>query len=1094
MSSNSSNNQQLTFDNDDYIIGFASINGNFYFCWQQAKLEEQSQSKIKEILTYNQQYHSTPIDNNTTTTMDNNIPLIDNNDLDINTINNLNIDNLNNHISIHPSTKETNFSLCVKNKQIYANLKKFIKKLIKQNQPYQSYLINSNQSILMKQFLVSSNTWLEFAMNLPFISNKFAKLKAKEVKRLLAMYSTEWNYIEHLDLRELFNLYINNNNTINDNNTINGNRLLEYLNGLEIKTFKRRSHLLSCSWVCKCPNGKIDVFNELLNIIKIIIPNLNIFEKLLLNLYDLNKNNNESKKMTICDLVLQCDSLLQSNNLNNLNNLTKYTRPETSIFSEIKRISNSNFTNNFIKELSIIISLNIFQSLKYKFDFSHKKQKSFAANDFKKLYMIVDVDTQKQKTAFNAKIQQVYLLFLKYLEKQSFHYKLNHHHHNIKEENKEEINKILDENEKMKLINELIQFITFDKEYRCYQRYYDLLKTEEDDTNRTFGWFQSPYQLKAIQLLKYLNFKKLNWIEIYLNRIHAKNRFDDEIVKEIERECDNNNNSNYGNNRMSFLHLAHMTFTIDKKGTMDCDDAFTILYYDNCTIQIAIHITDVASTILRNVNLSNTINSNNNNQQQHAIFQSAIFREAEKRIQSIYVPGNSTEQTYAPLLPKTLSEERLSLIDQTKPKEVISHIFQLSINGNVEFKGVTKGIIQVGNANNFFFQQADEKIDSPYAESYWKLLYDCCCEIHNLRLKNGAKKFTPGVLAYGEVNLKLNKLGTCTNKEEKNEEDLNLDNCEIEVHDHKQTPSKSSRIITEFSILLNATMAKFFYENGIVGLYKEFYQTYHTLLPENIKEMNIEEFINVASLVDLNNKNGNNEMNYLAQNKLQQLQNYNDLLEYENELKLQNSRHVTNIGKITTNPRKFNQNIIGVELYMQISSPLRRWLDLVLQLQLVHFLNTIENNIFWTGPEMSLFSEDLLHFWSEKVSDKIQQVKDMERQVMYHYMITFLFQQFNNKQLNNYLLLLPVISEINFRKGKRVSKVCNVPDYIDLNNLIRNDRPIITQLLRLRLVNYNYFAMDINVTSNTVHMDEITIIKVIEVDPYTHTIHAEMVI
>ena len=147
---------QLNFDEDDYIVGFASFNGSLYFCWQKASKESESQSKIREILNQSSKYTST--------------------------------------------SDETLFSTCIKNKSIYAALKKFVKKLIKQNQPYNPYLINSHSSILMKLFLLSSNTWLEFAANLPAISNKFAKLKAREVKLLLSEYSTEWYYFEDLGL------------------------------------------------------------------------------------------------------------------------------------------------------------------------------------------------------------------------------------------------------------------------------------------------------------------------------------------------------------------------------------------------------------------------------------------------------------------------------------------------------------------------------------------------------------------------------------------------------------------------------------------------------------------------------------------------------------------------------------------------------------------------------------------------------------------------------------------------------------------------------------------------------------------------------
>ena len=1000
--------QAITFAEDEYIIGFASMNGSFYFCWQLASKESESQNKIRDILTAHSEY------------------------------------------SVGLAS-ETMFSVCIKNKSIYAALKKFVKKLIKQNQPYNPYLVNSHSSMLMKQFLISSNTWLEFSANLPSISNKFAKLKAREVKQLLAEFSTEWNYFDFLDFTKAEHL----SSFMNDSEEKLIQDLLDKVSQDQYSKFKRRSHLLTCSWVCKCPNGLTDVFKELVKVIRSIYEILPYNEERLNQIFESEKNNAKAQKMTICELVAKIEKIdIEASKE------FKHKKPEVSIFSE-KRSVDVGFTEQFLKELAAIFALNVYQGLKYKYDFTHKKQKG-AANDFKKLYTIVDVETQKQKTAFNAKIQSAY-----------------------KEEDTK-LATLLGDEEREKLIHQLIQFITYDKEYRCFQRYYDLLKTEEDDINKPFGWFQYPYHLKAIQWMKRLN-SPINWIEIYLNRIQAKPEFDPKILEQIDKEYDNSIRISQmeSGTRVSFLDHSSTTFTIDRKGTKDCDDAFTILYHDANCIQIAVHITDVASHILRNVDLSkSTVEANDESNgetlrhssnkcrfRDHPIFQSTIFSEAERRVMSIYVPGK--EETYAPCLPKHLSEELLSLIDK-RPKEVITHMFVIYLNGNVQFKGVFKGLIQV--THSYFFEEADEKIDSPTADPFWKQLYDCCCAIHKKRLDCGAKKFTPGVVPLGGVNLTL--IGEMGNEKP-----------HIDVSSDKQQLSKSSKIITEFSILLNSTMARYFYDNRICGLYKEFYQIYNKLLPESIKDMGIEDFVEVASILDTSG----NEMNFVAQGQLQQSQNYESLWKYEYDLKQQGSRNTTNIGKITTNPTKFHQNIIGVELYMQLSSPLRRWLDLVLQVQLVHHLNTVEAGIEWTGLEDSLFSEETLHNWSERVSDKIETVKDMERQVLYHYFIVFLRQKMID--CGDKPFLLKCISEINFRKGKRLNHKIEHDHHhhIDLNNLITNKKPVFTQLLRLRLVGYNYFAVEVSVTSNTIDMDEMTLIKVLDIDPYTHTMAAEFV-
>lgn len=276
------------------------------------------------------------------------------------------------------------------------------------------------------------------------------------------------------------------------------------------------------------------------------------------------------------------------------------------------------------------------------------------------------------------------------------------------------------------------------------------------------------------------------------------------------------------------------TITIDGDKTTDFDDAISIVPADNDNIIILVHITDVASAIIKD---------------------SLLDKTAMERCASHYLPD-----LYIPMLPDILSEDIFSLREGTD-RRAISITLEFNRDHELIRSRISKSIININkrmsyNDINIMIGQ-DRFIDK---------LYDICLTLRHKRTDANAMH-----LSLPEVNIEID------------------DNKKISLEILPQnTPAKI--IVEESMIIYNRLMADFCNTNNIPALYR-------IQAPPS-------ERISICET---------NELFYT----FRQLRKISPL-------------------KIATTPGKHSG--LGVEAYIQCTSPLRRYLDLVMQRQIAAYL------------------------------------------------------------------------------------------------------------------------------------------------------------
>jgi len=153
----------------------------------------------------------------------------------------------------------------------------------------------------------------------------------------------------------------------------------------------------------------------------------------------------------------------------------------------------------------------------------------------------------------------------------------------------------------------------------------------------------------------------------------------------------------------------------------------------------------------------------------------------------------------------------------------------------------------------------------------------------------------------------------------------------VEIKVTSRESFKSANIISELSVLVNSKIGEFFAKNGVPALYKS--HPPFTLKTGAPKPPKISDVI------------------------------------------FQNGP-----GSITTIPSP--NSVIGVNYYSQQTSPLRRFYDLLLQLQLVYFI----------GTNCILLSEYELKNYAKKIQEVVGEKSQIEKNIIKHWVIKYLKQ------------------------------------------------------------------------------------------------------
>ena len=318
------------------------------------------------------------------------------------------------------------------------------------------------------------------------------------------------------------------------------------------------------------------------------------------------------------------------------------------------------------------------------------------------------------------------------------------------------------------------------------------------------------------------------------------------------------------------------TFTVDSESTLDYDDAFSVLEWNDRELTVAVHISD----------LSDSVHPGD-----------PLFSEAEVRISSVY-----TIEKTIPMLPEELSNDTFSLISG-KEKAVLSFKFKLTENGDWNLLEVFPSMTKINE--NLSYEQADILIENNH--DFWGVLNKFCLCSQERRLEKGA---------------------------------LNLARKEFyfDISDPEQiciTPlnrnSPASRVIEELAIAVNKETARLFQEADFPGIYRT--QSPYELIK---------------------------------------------VVEEGEQLSLDNIR--IEPAKLTTIPGTHSG--LGCEVYMHVTSPIRRFADLITQRQLKKLIKK-EEPVFDT--------KEMMH-WAEEICIRQRNYNKAERDITQYWKLKYLQQ------------------------------------------------------------------------------------------------------
>ena len=316
-------------------------------------------------------------------------------------------------------------------------------------------------------------------------------------------------------------------------------------------------------------------------------------------------------------------------------------------------------------------------------------------------------------------------------------------------------------------------------------------------------------------------------------------------------------------------------FTIDGRDTKDMDDAVSIELLDNGNYKLGVHIADVSHYIKRD---------------------SAIFKEAYARGTSLYIADS-----VIPMLPHQLSNGICSLnpnVDRlTKTCEMI-----IDQNGNIVDYNIYKSVIN----------------------SKKKMSYEDINEIiENGNIVEGYEPFTNDLFL-------MKKLSEILNIKKENKHCLNFNIPELkfkgsneEITFEKREQRSAEKLIENFMILANETVATHIYWINLPFLYR---------VHDNPDEGVIEEIIEKLNSFGLHISTcKNSSSNKYFQNIAKQIENIDDFAIYSELLR-------NGMKKAKYDSINYGHFGLASECYTHFTSPIRRLPDLIIHMLLDNYL------------------------------------------------------------------------------------------------------------------------------------------------------------
>ena len=317
-----------------------------------------------------------------------------------------------------------------------------------------------------------------------------------------------------------------------------------------------------------------------------------------------------------------------------------------------------------------------------------------------------------------------------------------------------------------------------------------------------------------------------------------------------------------------------LTFTIDSETARDLDDALSIRWIDG-KLEVGVHIADVSHYVKTG---------------------SEIYKEAYSRGTSIYLVDRCI-----PMLPEKLSNDLCSLNSNTD-KLVYSFIFNLDNNGKVINESFNKGII---NSNyRLTYTEVQKVIEGD--------------ETYSNELKNG-------IIDLNKFANKLNKIRSKNNplsfKGSEVKFKLDSNNKPLEIIYSEQTAA--NKLIEEFMVLTNMRVCEFISKKEITSIHR----THST--PDITKINDLKLFVeSMGYILDLSNEDRIKE-------------SLNDLLKQVKDTPEENivNNLITRcMSKAIYQTNNIGHYGLGLQHYVHVTSPIRRFCDLKIHEQLNNIL------------------------------------------------------------------------------------------------------------------------------------------------------------
>ena len=388
--------------------------------------------------------------------------------------------------------------------------------------------------------------------------------------------------------------------------------------------------------------------------------------------------------------------------------------------------------------------------------------------------------------------------------------------------------------------------------------------------------------------------------------------FDIDFSVEAFRETENIPNKVSKKDKENRVDLTNETiFTIDSEHTKDMDDAISIKKLYNGNFLLGVHIADVSYYVKPGM---------------------ALFNDAKSRATSLYLGD-----TVIPMIPHKLSngicslnegEERLTktCLMEINPKgKVVNYkIFDSVIN--------SKKKMTYEELNQLF---QGEEVDN----SYYPFIYDISIMRELSDILTHAKNIR------GNIEFESNEVTVKNNDEEQPLEFTSRSNEEAE------------RIIENFMIIANETVATYFYWQDLPFIYRV-----HNLPDEIRLEQTLELIQNIGSkMIKIQNSYGQSAIQSI-------LNKYKGTVEYS----IISNLLLRNMSKAKYSTTNIGHYALALDNYCHFTSPIRRFPDLMVH----HLLNIFNKDYSMNNLDRI---KNKLEEISEHSSYKERQANDAER-------------------------------------------------------------------------------------------------------------------